>query len=154
MALAAAQKMGRKSLRKWIRARQRSSEPAEWWWNEGSGQQSVESCLFWEGLGETIDRVRKWGAKGRRRIQRCRREVTKKKSYLKLVGRSHQFIQVRENCRCSICSENSETKLLLVLNRKKLQFLEETKCYCFTKGFLNLIWDSETLFASQCSWIF
>lgn len=41
-------------------------------------------------------------------------------------GSSRQFIQVKEKCRCSICRENSDTKLLLVHNTEKLQFLGET----------------------------
>lgn len=57
-------------------------------------------------------------------------------------GSSHQFIQVKESCRCAHCGGTSETKLLLVLNKRKLPILGETKRWCFTRGFLNLIGDS------------
>lgn len=58
-------------------------------------------------------------------------------------GSSHQFIQVMESCRCASCGGNSEMKLLLVLNKRKLPILGETKPWCFTRGSLNLIRDSE-----------
>lgn len=58
-------------------------------------------------------------------------------------GSNHQFIQVMESCRCAGCGGNSEMKLLLVLNKRKLAILGETKPWCFTRGSLNLIRDSE-----------
>lgn len=58
-------------------------------------------------------------------------------------GSSHQITQVKESCRCAGCGETSETKLLLVLNERKLPILGKTKLWCFTLGFLNLIPDSE-----------
>lgn len=58
-------------------------------------------------------------------------------------GSSHQIIQVKESCRCAHYGGTSETKLLLVLNERKLPIIVETKPWCLTRGFLNLIPDSE-----------
>lgn len=50
---------------------------------------------------------------------------------------SRQIIQVKESCRCASCGGTSETKLLLVLNKRKLPVLGEIKPWCFTRGFFK-----------------
>lgn len=140
VALAAVQKMGRKSLRTWIRARQLHSEPAERL-KKGSAQRSVERFIFWEGKAEGMAWLGKWDGRGKEavKMQKCLKE-----SYLRfvmMVSAAIRLFRWRKAVDVPVVGELLKLNCFWFLIKGSYQFLGRLSPGVSPEAFLNLIRD-------------